>query len=934
MIDAAKIKVKIVPVKFSEKEELLMGFSRRQIISFAAAIAAVAAEIYFLHNYIDNDYLGILAMLTGFIIVCTFGFKVRGQSLTSYLFKSITKPSDIYKYSAGGDTLETVEEEKEQSLDFIKIDDDKKGNNNKGKKKKNSKPILKVGKSTQSLIPFLEVYEDGVFKTGENTYCIIGEFTSIKYVGENATEKEMKYQGYKNILNSLSPRFAYQELIVNEEIENVEYEEAIVPDIDIAQSESERAIFEDLANVQRDFIQRSVSKNARKRNYIVLSYTVTSRVDNYEKLFNQFAILKEGFSAIGSELTQLNVVEVLEVVYKINHPFDKTPFQIPDNYARLGRNLKDYIAPMAMNFKGNHIEVGTDYAAVMGIINLTTDQMITDDIINNFLDNKYKVIVSKHLRKVEKAVAIKRLTKRQTSELQKQGDRETQNAKTGMTIMPYGIQKRVADYTNQLAELNNPEEELFELVTLIMVAAETKEEMDEICKMLKERASSENRVKVEFLSQSQKNAYVSILPFAKCAFANGSDEALCMHMLTKGCGVFIPFASQIFFDKQGINYGINETSNYLTVLDRRKGINANGVVLAQSGGGKSFDSKMEDLQIYWKHPNDTIVIIDPEGEYGKILKFIDGEEIDFEPISDTHINILEVTESEMKREDFTFAQMLTEKQEAVAALLETMKGESATAYEVAIIHSVIVSIFEKFKETRDFVNDVPTLDGAFRDKLKDLATNGNDSEKATADDILKIFECYLDEGSMLCGRSTVDYSKRFIVLNVQKCKGRWANIANTLMLSLCDEISAKLYLEKKSMWLKVDEMQTFFVTDSHKETDKTGEYLQNAFARYRKLHHYVEGITQNATLMLESSTARTMLSNATFIKLFRQSPKDLETLSKMYGLTEEQQRYLSKAKSGQGLIIFEGHTIKFNNRIDRNTLTYKLLETSAKESNI
>ena len=302
-------------------------------------------------------------------------------------------------------------------------------------------------------------------------------------------------------------------------------------------------------------------------------------------------------------------------------------------------------------------------------------------------------------------------------------------------------------------------------------------------------------------------------------------------------------------------------------------------------------------------------------------------------MSKTRINVLEVTESETKREDYTFAQMLTEKQEAVAALLETMKGESATAYEVAIIHQVIVEIYEKFKQTKDFVSDIPTLDGAFRDKLQEIANVGND-KRTTADDMLKIFNCYLDEGSMLCGRSTVDFTKRFIILNVRRCKGRWANIANTLMLSLCDEISSKLYIERKSMWLKVDEMQTFFITDAHKETDKTGEYLQNAFARYRKLHHYVEGITQNATLMLESSTARTMLSNATFIKLFRQSPKDLETLSAMYGLTEEQQRYLSKAKSGQGLIIFEGQTIKFNNRIDRNTLTYKLLETSNKDSDL
>lgn len=55
---------------------------------------------------------------------------------------------------------------------------------------KSNKKIVKLPKTAQDTIPFLEAYENGLFLVAENTYSLIFSFENIDYSLLRENEKE------------------------------------------------------------------------------------------------------------------------------------------------------------------------------------------------------------------------------------------------------------------------------------------------------------------------------------------------------------------------------------------------------------------------------------------------------------------------------------------------------------------------------------------------------------------------------------------------------------------------------------------------------------------------------------------------------------------------------------------------------------------------
>ena len=74
-----------------------------------------------------------------------------------------------------------------------------------------------------------------------------------------------------------------------------------------------------------------------------------------------------------------------------------------------------------------------------------------------------------------------------------------------------------------------------------------------------------------------------------------------------------PFVSVDLTSDEGILYGINRHNNTLVVFDRFSLENANSVVFAKAGAGKSYATKLEILRSMMLGID--VLIIDPENEY-------------------------------------------------------------------------------------------------------------------------------------------------------------------------------------------------------------------------------------------------------------------------------------------------------------------------------
>lgn len=94
----------------------------------------------------------------------------------------------------------------------------------------------------------------------------------------------------------------------------------------------------------------------------------------------------------------------------------------------------------------------------------------------------------------------------------------------------------------------------------------------------------------------------------------GIDElSVAFNMNSSPIASSFPFISSDLSSEDGILYGINRHNNSLILFDRFSLQNANAVVFATSGAGKSYAVKLEVLRSLMMGVD--VIIIDPEMEY-------------------------------------------------------------------------------------------------------------------------------------------------------------------------------------------------------------------------------------------------------------------------------------------------------------------------------
>ena len=135
--------------------------------------------------------------------------------------------------------------------------------------------------------------------------------------------------------------------------------------------------------------------------------------------------------------------------------------------------------------------------------------------------------------------------------------------------------------------LQQSEEKLFDTGVYITIYADTMEELAR----LESKLITMMEAKLIYLKPAlfeQLEGLFSILPI--------DEDKLQVYtpMNTSPISSFFPFVSEDLTSNQGIMYGINLHNNNLVIFDRFSLENANQVVFAKSGSGKSYTTKARD----------------------------------------------------------------------------------------------------------------------------------------------------------------------------------------------------------------------------------------------------------------------------------------------------------------------------------------------------
>ena len=111
----------------------------------------------------------------------------------------------------------------------------------------------------------------------------------------------------------------------------------------------------------------------------------------------------------------------------------------------------------------------------------------------------------------------------------------------------------------------------------------------------------------------------------------------------------------------------------------------------------------------------------------------------------------------------------------------------------------------------------------------------------------------------------------------------------------------------------------------------SAQFLYKLWKRVRKYGAFCTGITQNVADLLQSYTARTMLSNSEFIIMLNQAATDRIELAKLLNISNEQLSYITNVDAGHGLLKVGSSLVPFENNFPKDTQLYRLMTSKMDE---
>lgn len=699
---------------------------------------------------------------------------------------------------------------------------------------------------------------------------------------------------------------------------NVNVDSQVFRDTLIPHSEQYPEITADYAKIMENELNNSINAAAEKIMLIALSYSPQTDIDDANILFKYYNDLKTLFANLGSATKQLTPEETLKVLFTFYHPFTDIPFVLPKNILSHGGSLKDYVAPSYFVVKPKSIEVGEAYTRILYIKNY--DRTLDDKFIIDLLDNNEKITVAKHITRLDKGEAAELVRKKMFELEEDLQRRKEQNHKKGGDFIPFRLKEKKAELEDLQDRLSSTTCELFEVSVFISISARSEDELESLTKYVQSQAKS-HQVQIDVKGWQQDKALDTVLPFANPKFSTADDNSVSLFLLSDAAGVLIPFSAATHFQPNGIHYGTNSSTNSLIVLDRRLEMNSNGFIMGTSGSGKSVMSKAEIYEVMLKYPNDEVIVIDPDQEYGILAKRFNGSTLVLAPDSPTKLNVFDVNLDNTENG----ISAISLKAETIMTIVETAKGTELTSNEISIVDRCVRSVYDRFIKSGGDKQYLPTLTDFYNLLLE--------AKEPEARSLAVTLEVYV-KGSfnIFAGKTSIDTNNRFMLFDIS----RMGNQIRTVGLQVVLEYVWQRVVENKRRgvrtWVWIDEFSIMFNDGAGRTTHKSGDFFANVYKRIRKYGGVPTAMTQNITEVLESPQARSMLGNSEFVLLLQQKRKDLEALSELFDLSPSQRYCLETGEVGTGLIVCGKKIIPFKKIIPKDSLMYRICSTKFGEN--
>ena len=284
--------------------------------------------------------------------------------------------------------------------------------------------------------------------------------------------------------------------------------------------------------------------------------------------------------------------------------------------------LRDLISPSSIEIHSGYFRLGTKYGRTIYVYGYP--RTLYTGWISSLINIDEVLDVSMYVYPVETTVVMKNLRKKVT---QLEASYQV-NAERGKVRDPE-IEAAINDAEELRDKLQVGAEKFFRFGLYITLWADSLDELNFVQHKV-ETLLGQQMIFSKVASAQQEQGMNSTMP--QCT----DQLQIRRNMNTGAISTSFPFTSADLTQEKGILYGINMHNNGLVIFDRFSLENANLVVFAKSGAGKSFAVKLEALRSMMIGAE--ILIIDPENEYQKLCDAVGGSYNRLSLNSDVRIN--------------------------------------------------------------------------------------------------------------------------------------------------------------------------------------------------------------------------------------------------------------------------------------------------------
>jgi conjugal transfer ATP-binding protein TraC len=535
-------------------------------------------------------------------------------------------------------------------------------------------------------------------------------------------------------------------------------------------------------------------------------------------------------------------------------------------------SVKDVIAPAAMQIEYNFLKLGNYF--VRSFFVYSYPRYLYVDWLSPVINIDFSLNTSIFIYPVSTKDTIKKL--------------RSKSAQISATINEDQTKGKVRDPLLETAAedveglrdaLQRGESKLFKTSLYFTVFANSMEELNQLSDTLEGMLGGSLVLSKPAIFQ-QEQGLNACLPL-------GKDELqVSKNFDTGSISTMFPFASSELSNNEGILYGINLHTSGLVLFDRFKLENANSVVIAKSGSGKSYAVKLELLRYLLL--GTEIIVIDPENEYQKLCEAVGGTYLNISINSQNRINPFALPQYQDQAEA-EGADELRSNIIMLHGLIRTMVGGELSAEEDSLLDQALASTYASRGITKDAATHgltPPVMD----DLVKVLTSLKG------ADRLAKLLSKYSTGtySGLFNQQTNVTLDNKFVVFSIRDLEDELRPSAMYLVLYYIWNLVKS---SRKKRILAVDEA---WILMKHEDT---AQFLFSMAKRSRKYYLGITTIIQEVEDFLTSNYGRAIINNSSLSLLLKQHPAAIDLLSEVFNLTQAEKNFLLNGQVGEGLFF-------------------------------